>query len=230
MICKLSDYFLSEYYSVSGDKLITTGYDMNHVAVYKFDEPSGTGVGDYFGVNNGVASNTTIIDGYSGKCRHSAGGNAQISFTGKVIPLGAKTIDFYVRRSGFPPVLDYFLSHVNDSSTQHGELIFINSDGKLYWRSCKASATNRFQLVSANSICNNEFHHIKLTWDGTTNANGAKMFVDDMVNPSAAGTANATETVAQTNNLSLFCLPGYVGSYPFIGDIDEMLISNIVRV
>lgn len=43
-------------------------------------------------------------------------------------------------------------------------------------------ATGSFQL-SFYGIDDSQWHDVLFTWDGTTNANGAKLYIDDMVNP-----------------------------------------------
>ena len=69
-------------------------YDLNHIAVWKLDETTGTSVADSVGSFTGTAgSGATIVDGYSGKARSfDRTANASIGFSNQVIPLGAKTI------------------------------------------------------------------------------------------------------------------------------------------
>jgi hypothetical protein len=74
-----------------------------------------------------------------------------------------------------------------------------------------------------NLINDGQWHHVLGTWDGTTNVDSAKLYID--------GSLIASSTPPQTTTKNLIGLPTYIGQYAtnnarWIGEIDEVAIWN----
>lgn len=192
----------------------------------KFDESSGN-VTDSKGSAIGTITGTTRVTGVSGNAL-SFDGTSYVSFNSKSIPLGKKSIRFKIKKDTLPTEVVETIIGDGYGSTQHGNLISITGTGSIRWISNKAvNGATRFSVSSTKNICDGQWHDVLFTWDGTTNVDGVKVYVDDMVTPNATGTANLTETVVQSNNLGLG-KSFDANVYFFKGQLDELEIYNEV--
>lgn len=173
------------------------------VAWFKFDEASGN-VTDSKGTAVGTVTGATRIAGVSGNAlSFTAGSSHNVQFSTKVIPLGKRVVRIRFKRNGNPTTNEYIYSNCIGSA-YHGDNVYINSSGQLVWISNKGtSGTPRFTLTTTISICDNQWHDILLVWDGTTNSNAVKIYVDNMNTSNIEGTALSTETTIQQYNLTI---------------------------
>ncbi|SHN71816.1 Concanavalin A-like lectin/glucanases superfamily protein [Paenibacillus sp. ov031] len=205
--------------------------DKYGVSWFKFDETVTSTVLDSKGTNTSTVTGTSIVSGVSGNAR-SFDGAGLIQLNSRVIPLGRKSIRFKFKRNGNPLSDEYIISNELGSSGNHGDRISVTGNtGLITWVSCKGtSGVFRLAFSSPNSVCDNQWHDILLTWDGTTNTNTAKIYVDDMKNPVATSTATAIETTAQSTNLVIGASSLSNARLYFTGLIDELEIYNEVVV
>lgn len=75
-----------------------------------------------------------------------------------------------------------------------------------------------------NLINDGQWHHILGTWNGTTNVDSAKLYID--------GSLIASSTPPQTTTKNLIGLPTYIGQYAtnnsrWVGQIDEVAIWDV---
>lgn len=190
------------------------------IAWFKFDEASGNSLdskGSFVGTNN----NTTVVAGVSGNARSFNGTTSFIQFNNKVIPLGKKSIRFKFKGTTTNP---YVVATTNGSSGVSGFRVAISA----------TAITTQFvqgtviqNHVYNTNLLDNVWHDILITWDGTTNANAVKMYIDDMLTPKHTGTNSVTETTAYAYNLTLFRQPEFAGNFG-TGAIDELEIYNDV--
>jgi len=193
---------------------------------FKFDEASGN-VSDSKGNAVGSTFGATRVTGLNGtgKALSFNGTSNYIQFNSPVFPIGKKIIKFKVS-SNNKPSSAYTIAGNSGGSVQHGDIISINSDGSLQWQSTRAISGNvRFNVVAPINICNGIAHDILLEWDGTTNVGCVKIYVDDMNTPKATGTANSTESVVASNNLTFGKFPTN-SSYYFNGILDNFQVYN----
>jgi|SRR5579875_2798389 len=182
------------------------------MSLWKMQETSGTTVSDFIGANIGTAT--------SGNARRFNGTNDGVSFNNPIVPVGAKTIKFKFRRNGSPSANGYVMDNAG-YPYYYGFSVLLDTSGKLSFMVYNGTSIN---LSTPTSVCDNKWHEIMFTWDGTTNPNMAKLFVDDMVNPVATKTANATEIAASINN---FRIGSNATNAQFAGfDIDDLQITN----
>lgn len=197
---------------------------------YLMNESSGvsvydTGVGTIY---IGSASGTTIVTGLGGSAyaRKGNGTTDIVTFTNQIIPLGAKTIKFLMKRNGLPTATEMPMSNGGHASPKNGTSVWIKTDGTLAFVSTKGDGI-RFLVNPTTNVCDNAEHVVKCTWDGTTNANAVKVYIDDMVTPKATGTAAITETVNATDNLTMFDTTDRLNPYGGILDSVQFFSSVV---
>ncbi|MBN3416851.1 LamG domain-containing protein [Clostridium botulinum] len=203
-------------------------YSNNLVANYKFEETSGTICIDSTGKYSGTYNGTTSVEGVDGNAR-SFNGNSCIKFNESVIPLGKKSIKFKIRVSQVPlSGYNYALFSQNIWDKGYSGLqIYINSEGKLFFlRRSSASQLYLFSISSTFSICDGNWHDILFTWNGTTNSNSVKLYIDNLVLVDEEVTSNNLET--ESANLNLLVGGNYSGNQYFKGELDEIEIYNEV--
>ncbi|AUM97508.1 hypothetical protein RSJ11_17190 [Clostridium sporogenes] len=152
-----------------------------------------------------------------------------MKFDESVIPLGKKSIKFKIR-VGQVPLSGYnyalFSQNIWDRGYS-GLQIYINSEGKLFFlRRSSASKLYLFSISSTFSICDGNWHDILFTWDGTTNSNSVKLYIDNLVLVDEEVTSNNLET--ENANLNLLVGGNYSGNQYFKGELDEIEIYNEV--
>jgi len=169
------------------------------VAWFKMNEESGN-ILDSKGGLVGTAYNLTY-QGEEGI--YFNGNNSYIQFSNKVIPMGKKSIYFEIKTSQTNASI---VMTQSKGSLEYGTQIAFLSDnsGKIYLtvnRSVVGSSL--FNLITNKVIADDLWHKILFTWDGTTNENGVKLYVDNMDVPQITATSLALETTTPTNNLSI---------------------------
>jgi hypothetical protein len=212
--------------------------DGNSIAVLNMPFEAGSLSGDADGVanaakdysqysNNGTAYNVTYnsTGGYDGKGAYMFDGASDyIDLNKKAIPIGAKTISFWVKTSVSTDGI--LIDDCGRASSLDGTVITMDWTGtgtvKAY--SNKGSAGDgRWGVEGTTNVSDNKWHHIVLTWDGTTDSDTVKLYVDNIVE--ANGTADSTEINPASFN-TVVGASGYDLSSPFNGTIDEVIIYN----
>ncbi len=203
--------------------------DADLVANWKFDEESGNTVYDETGLYNGIVTGTTIIDGVSGKAR-SFDGNDYIQFNDRVIPLGKKSIRFKIRSNDGVTYQRVFANtDAKGTNNDYGyQCYIINNTIGFNVSVGKVGGVEAFSfLITSNyNIYDNQWHDVLFTWDGTTNDNKVKLYIDNMSQPIATATATDKESHIQSYNLLIGRrLSDDTPSY-LRGDLDEIEIYN----
>ncbi|WP_342422378.1 LamG-like jellyroll fold domain-containing protein [Paenibacillus sp. FSL E2-0178] len=199
------------------------------VAWFKMDELSGN-ITDSKGSLIGTQTNVTRTSGVSGNALNFVG-NGIVQFQDTVLPRGKKSIRFKVKTtqttggtflntgvpaatSSNPPAYGFFFG------VENGRLILIYYHG--------STVNLRVDIISKVLINDGKWHDILFTWDGTTNTNAAKLYVDNMETPDSMATYPVLDTtphsvfmtLGRTNNTSFY--------YYYSGLIDELEIYNDV--
>lgn len=200
---------------------------MTPIHSYNFDTDTGTTVLDTVtgSAINGTITKASRIVGFNGtgNAMHFDG-NSYITFSDKVIPVGKKTISFKIRKEKVTGNREYFFGTIYDSAqNQTGAVGTITASGQLGIGFSQAGKS--FALYSKNVICDNNWHNVMVTWDGTTNTNTAKLYIDDMTTPDATTTSNFTGTTPASYNLYIGSLAQAI-NIKFIGDLDEFQVYN----
>lgn len=190
---------------------------------YKFEETSGTSCVDSKGLYNGTYVGTTSVMGNIGNARSFNGTSDYISFSNQVIPLGKKSIKFKVKSTNTSTMR--ILSNNNAESTYYGITISM-INGKIYIALSKGTASVYNLALISNTVINDGYWHTVLfTWDGTTNTNSAKLYIDNILEVYA--TPLSVELINASNNLYIGRQSNSSTNY-FNGQLDELEIYNDV--
>lgn len=208
-------------------------YSSNLLANYKFEETTGNTCIDSTGRYNGTYNGTSSVTGDVANARNFNGSSDKITFSSPVIPLGKKSIKFEIKTTSTmnSPIFD----NEGFTSQRNGIASGINNQelNKISFVGCKGTTgIANFIITSKKIINDDQWHTVLFTWDGTTNNDSIKLYIDDMITPDATATPVTTETNVASNNLILgYYNTGYggVGSY-FDGKLDEIEIySDVVE-
>lgn len=193
---------------------------------FNFNETTGN-VLDSKGTAIGTPTSITRVNGYNGNAVSFNGTSSYITFNQKVIPIGAKSIRFKIKRNGVPTSSEYFMSNINTFASGSGIACTVDNNENIGIGLGNATA-NRLFLVWANvpGLFDGKWHDILFTWDGTTNLNAVKLYVDNMNTPVATTTSIGVEVNEPTLNLTLGRLG--TGTNWFKGELDEIEIYNRV--
>ncbi|MFJ7918711.1 LamG domain-containing protein [Lysinibacillus fusiformis] len=201
-------------------------------AFISFDEPSGNAM-DSIGGYTGILNNApTRVAGWNGKgyAMSFNGSNQYVDFNSKIIPIGAKSIRFKIKILNKPSIPSLLLA-TTDASAKDGDTIAIDTNGRVYWNSLRAIASNpRFSLYSNKIITDGLWHDVLFVWDGKLNSDSVKVYIDDMITPDATTTALETEIRIGTYNLRLGAVNNGTTptTYFFNGQLDSIEIYDRV--
>ena len=157
---------------------------------YTFDSSNANDTGSATAIN-GTPTGITWATGYGGSGIAAEFGDTTdlITFADKVLPYGAtaRTIEFDVRKASAPAVLSVIIGQFG-ATAEYGSSIQITSAGLIQYRVVRGvSGTYAVNVASVSSIVGGSWKRVKITWDGTTNANAVKIYLDGVLD--AQGTA-----------------------------------------
>lgn len=192
------------------------------VTKWAMQELSGTTVSDTMGYLAGTAS--------SGYGRRFNGSTSYVSFASSIIPIGAKTLRFKFRKNGKPSANQWLITTGNNTAAQHVFGVGISTSGGMWIGSYSNSQIGRFSVGwypgngTGLGLCDNKWHEVFFTWDGTMNTNSVKLFIDDMTTPTEMGTPTSLETSPYSMALNFGRLSG--GASYYSGDLADIWVSN----
>ena len=165
-------------------------------------------------------SSTQSIEGKIGTAADFNGSNSSVSLPFN-LQNTAFSISFWAKNT-----LDsnnYYLIANGSGSTQAGWLIGgANSSGTVYNFRINNGSTNYLLLDSA-TVDDSDWHHVVITWDNTTNTNGAKIYINGSL--SSQGTSTSSTNFSFTNStIQLMAEPG--GSLRSDGKLDQVRFFN----
>ena len=215
---------------VSG-KVETSNYvnnfDDNALMSFNFDEDnSTTAIDNSYYNHNGVLNGVTLtLNCISGGCYSFDGVNDWINISASSFkddhPKGAFTIEAWINTFGkggtqYQSIVDTIKSGSNGFQLRLGE-----SNTKVKF---VIANTTKDQTVTGNAnLNNNTWYHLIFTWDGTTNANGLKLYINGILDKQATSTVsgeiNSSRDLGIGTELSL-------GATFFNGSIDNVRIYN----
>jgi hypothetical protein len=168
--------------------------------------------------NNGTDTNITYSQA-NGKFGMGAGfnsaSNSKIVFGSVITPMGQKTISLWLKNN--QDSWCFILRNCFNGNSSNG----IGVDNSGSFEINRSSGTKVLSISPTTNVKDNVWHNVIFTWDGTTNANMVKLYVDGKLESQA--TANYTETLTPTYNLTL---GQYNDSYDYTGALDEVIIEN----
>ncbi|MFJ6207310.1 LamG-like jellyroll fold domain-containing protein [Lysinibacillus sp. NPDC092081] len=190
------------------------------VAWFGFDESSGD-VYDKLGLYNyvGTVTGATRVGGWNGEGLAISGNttaSTTVKFNAPVIPNGEKTIRFKLKLTTYK---EGIIVTRTQGSAGNGIQIGIYNN-YLY-----ANLYNKNTLIieTGLSIGLNKWYDIMFSWDGTTNVDAVKMYLDDKL--VSKKTAISNETVASVHKMSVLGHHSATG-YSLDGQLDDLQIYN----
>ncbi len=169
--------------TTSADRTFTTlgGQETSAIASWKFNENTGMTATDSSGNgNDGTINGATWTTGKAGSALSFDGANDYVNM-GNPASLqitGAFSIEGWVKLND-PSISSSLFGkgHGLGSSSDYGYfLTYYAPTNALYFDTY--SATTRDALYKQNLSIDKNWHHIAVTWDGTTSANGKKLYFD----------------------------------------------------
>ena len=146
------------------------------------------------------------VAGYNGIGKALHFDSAYCLFSNDILPIGANSIRFKFKKDAssltthFEPIITatnstealFYMGIGNYNDKDNGD----KKPGNLYIikREYTYDGLVNFEMESPNSICDGQWHDILFTWDGTTNTNSVKLYIDDMTTPVLQKTAASTDT------------------------------------
>lgn len=189
------------------------------VAAYNFNY----NINDIFFKYNGSSANLTFADGKIRGAAKFNNSNSRITFKNQVIPLGAKSICFWMNptsHASFKVIID----NNGISTSNNGTSIFYTNGGGStiqFFSGNGSGVTNRFNLTSP-TVSDGVWSFITMTWDGTTGSGKVKAYIN--AGTPTTATAGSTETNNATLNLQMGTLSGFTN--PYNGLLQNVLIYN----
>jgi hypothetical protein len=100
----------------------------------------------------------------------------------------------------------------------------LSNQGKIYFSLCNTANINTLKTETTQTFNDSNWHHIIVTYDGSSNAAGIKIYVDNIDEPFniVSNTLNATILISQAVNIN----SRSNGMYPLTGLIDEAVIYD----
>lgn len=200
-------------------------YNNNTSAVWYLNEGSGTQTNDSKNSFNSVAMiNTSWTSGLFRNATFFNGTNSYISF-GNV--LGFERTNSLSFSLWFKPnstgVLQLLLSKANSILT--GYSIYRSATGKLGFALTNNLFVNNLNLETNNTFTNtSNWYNVVITYDGSSNANNVKIYVDGVLEPTTVMANTLTASILTTSPLNIGSVNN--GSYSFNGSIDNVAIWN----
>lgn len=160
----------------------------------------------------------------SGNCLSFDGVNDKVSFNNQVIPVGAKTISLWLKTSHPGPGALIIMENNAGWTARHGTALMMQANGVARIQSTKGTGgTSRFNVYGNTAINTGEWVNVAFVWDGTTNTNAIKIYIDGVLD--GQGTSPATETANASYNLTVGVDAAFNTSF-FDGEMDEVRIWN----
>jgi subtilisin family serine protease len=205
-------------------------WDNNYVYVLHMNDSTPSTVKDstvhgYTGTKAG-ANEPLETTGKIAEAQSFDSANDNVDMGTKLIPKGAKTISCWIR-VGTGTDLRGIVDQTDFSTMKYGSLFYIDSSHGLHFKVTRGLNNNPiFDCAKTGTYDNNQWYYVTATWDGTTSANTAKLYIDGIM--AATATAAQTETVTPTYN---DCVGNraHTEDLGLNGLLDEYRVSNIQR-
>ncbi|RFZ79840.1 hypothetical protein DS742_05105 [Lacrimispora amygdalina] len=180
--------------------------------------------------------NMSFVTGYNGKGKAAHFDNTTKMYLGyKAMPKGAKSIRFKIKKDAASvnneitePILSTITDKYNGYYIGIGALNNDSEPGSLFILNQDNNNKINFEIHTSESICDGRWHDVLFTWDGTTNSNSIKLYVDNMTVPVSQLTPVSTENYTTTafgvgfQNYSLIEKNKLSANKYFWGDLDEL--------
>jgi hypothetical protein len=194
--------------------------DASTIGLWHLGEESGTGayIKDSSGnTNHGTPTAGSLADGKIGKGRAFDGLTAKVN-VGDATNTAAITVSTWIYPTTDSDGIVTKGTSRGTATTRDWDLYGDGTD--LTWMGTTATTTRWVAQAAYPTL--EEWHHVVATWDGTTAANGVKLYIDGVL--VAVDTATAAD-IADRFDVAI----GGSGTFTFAGSLDETRIDSVVR-
>lgn len=200
--------------------------DSGLVSYWPMDEASGTSVADVKGSNTGTATGASINDGQFARSRGMDGTNDTVSIANpsnfSFDRTSTFSIEAWVKKTN--STQSTIFSKMSNAAPYTGYEFAINASGQPYLLLVNTWSTNALYVISTNTVTDNQWHHVAVTYSGSSTPAGVILYIDGV----------ATSTTTSLNSLSASitnAITPYIGSrnnsaFFFSGNIDEVRVYN----
>jgi len=211
---------------VDGKAKLKVQTNPNIYAHYHLNEATGETVIDSSGNGrSGIPANSPIS--VAGKLNNS------LSFNGSSQYINCGNIAKFERTDSFS--IEYWLK---TTSTRQEMIISTITDsphtgyqvhmtaGKIILWLCNNSTGNYLMITTINAVNDNLFHHIIITYDGSSSSTGVNIYIDNVLQALSVIQNNLTATILNSNNFTIAQKPSTPSNQYFTGLIDEVVIYD----
>lgn len=188
--------------------------------IYRFNNNAN----DAIGSANGTGYNITYVAGIENQRACFNGYNSYIQLATKPMPLGAKTISFWVQDIKSTLYEHTIYGDLGGTASTYGIRIYISKiTGILYFFHGNGSGSYNY-FIGSSTLWDGKEYFICFTWDGTTGANCVKLYMNGVLYSTA--TATTTEVNTPSYNGRFGCSANaYTGLMN--GYLEDFKISNV---
>ncbi|MFQ6027824.1 MAG: LamG-like jellyroll fold domain-containing protein, partial [Dehalococcoidia bacterium] len=206
--------------NISGTASVIVAVNADMVGYWTFDEPSGSTANDLSGsANHGQLSNGATL-GLPG----TLGNGVSFPSSGQVQVGTADwdnnhgTLAFWAKANGFASGDQYFFGHTTQPAWANRIQLYTNDASGLLDLGLGNSHARHLGIADLNT---NTWHHIALTWEGTSGSGVYHVYVDgqDLASGSYSGLGSLTSFAHVGND-------GNGGTHPFNGLMDDARVYN----
>lgn len=204
---------MAKQFQVDTNGTLTTSL----VSYYKLEDAT-----DYYGSNN-LTNEGSVTFGTPGKVNNAAqlSGSNNLYSTGLTFSYGAFSMAGWIYYTG--TAQKYFINTPGSSGTEWYFFLIINnpSANKIVWGFNKASGGTETDIFASTTLSTGTWYHVACTWDGTTNANGAKIYINGSLDTSVTAhsntsvTANPNVTLGASSNTGVNGVTGAMDEWGF---------------
>jgi len=203
------------------------------VGYWRLGETSGTQATDELGTNHGTYTNTPtlgsngVLSGDTDTSVTFTAANSEYVTMGDVLDF-ERTDPFSLEcwfKINTPGLTDRLIAKINFSSPFEGYQIVNHASGYMRFDLINGSGNNITVITVATGFDDGEWHHVVLTYDGSSSAAGVNIYVDGVDEPLTITADTLSATTLTTNALTIISMNG-AGSYSDT-TVDEAAIYDI---
>ncbi|KUK77512.1 MAG: hypothetical protein XD93_0281 [candidate division WS6 bacterium 34_10] len=180
--------------------------------------------------NDGISMGATSGDGVIGDGRYFDGEDDYITIPHSSAHSFERTDSFTIEawvKTSSSNTFQEVIAKMNNAAPYRGYDLSVY-EGVLHFMLINTWDTNCLVLHGTTTINDGNWHHIGGTYDGSSSASGARIYIDGKRESTTTYRDNLSATIVQTEPVTIGMRNGQSGSY-FDGSIDEVRISNTVR-
>jgi hypothetical protein len=136
------------------------------------------------------------------------------------------SVSLWFNYAALPSNSSYLIANGAESRNSQGFYVFIDATGALRFGIGQESLNFKMSVVTSNPISLNQWHHVTGTWDGTTDAENLKLYLDGQLAEVEVTPGNTF--FGPPRNLMIGIPSNGDSDYSGKGQIDDVIIYNRV--